>query len=311
MSMENRFTEIEQFENGTAKDKIITLKSVYKDGTMTVQPAFSPATGWFLGVAELSEEEKKKSKYYVKVGLTGLEARQNTRLKLKEGFQLDLSKERDAINWQWLKHLPCIAMSFEEAQRSKAYFYVHIEAREAEIRNKKTDRLYEALSYIRDDAPTNYPSRALLLGTDMEHEPLAVIKEFLDNKAKENPESIIRIYTHRSLKLYLLFHNAVKANIIRKNYDDNTYRYGTVILGINEELAVNYLSQKENQDILTLIDKQVFPAKYSGNELVTEIGPSLAPSKTELNKAETAVTSPLEEVKSTSKNATSNLNKLV
>lgn len=62
MSTNEKFSELEQFENGTSSDKVIVIKSIYKSGKHTVQPAVNPATGWYAGVERLSDEEKKSSK---------------------------------------------------------------------------------------------------------------------------------------------------------------------------------------------------------------------------------------------------------
>jgi hypothetical protein len=261
---EDRFAEIRQFEQGTSSNKIIEIRSVFKDGKHTVQPAFDTKSGWYAGVDRISEEEKKTRKYYITVGAVKDEARHNTKLKLENGYVFDLNKEIDAINWKWVQHLPCIAMSFDEAQMGKALFYVHIEGKEAEATNKRTEAKYEAMKLVMDDATTNYENRALLMGMDMESEAPAVIKEFLLDTANKNPSEIIRVYRGKDMKIKLLYVQAVKKGTVVVNPDDNVVKFGGTILGYSEESAVAYL--KENEDLLDLLTRDVNPGYFAAKQ---------------------------------------------
>lgn len=196
----DRFTEVDQLANGTSTDKVITLKSVYKNGKHTVQPAYDPSISWFAGVDRISEDEKKNLEYFVTVSNDPAKAHLNTKLVLKDGMEFDLANSTvDRINWAWVRHLPCIAMSFEEAQRGKALFYVHIEGREAEKDNKKTELAFEALKHVMEDPTTNYENRALLLGQDMTGETPANVKKFLLEQCKKNPEKVLSVYRSKTM----------------------------------------------------------------------------------------------------------------
>lgn len=254
-------TTIEQLENGTAKDQVIEIKAIYKTaGKHTLQPAFNPHTGWWAGVERLSEEEQKKKDYFVTVGKTGSESNLNTKIAMKDGHILDLNNKVDRINWEWLKHCPEIAMSFAEAQSSRALFYVHIEGREAELTNSKTEEMFEAMRLVMEDPTTNYENRALLLNMDMEGERPSVIKEFLLEKAKKDPKSILRIYRDKYMKINLLYLKAKKTNKILVSPNDNVVRYGSTILGVSDDSAIAYL--QSNEDILELLERDVNPEYF-------------------------------------------------
>lgn len=255
--MKSRFEEVDQLANGTSSNKVIEIRSVYKEGRQTIQPAFDPKTGWYAGVERLSDEEKKGRKYYVTVGGRGDDARKNTKIKLENGYTFDLSDPVDAVNWEWVKHSPCLAMSFAEAQMGKALFYVHIEGREAEEANKIMEHAFEAMQYVIKDATTNYVNRALLLGMDMEGEEPATIKQFLLETAKNSPEKIFRIYRDKAMKIYLLFAKAKKAGHVIKDEANGVFRYGTHILGVSDDACIAFLQQ--NEDILELIERDTNP----------------------------------------------------
>ena len=253
-------TTIEQLENGTISDQVIEIKSVYKTGKHTIQPAFDPKLGWWAGVDRLSEKEKEGLNYFVKVGLKGEHERENTRIVLQDGLTFNLSNEVDRENWKWVKECKdVLAMSYQEAQSSKALFYVHIEGRESEISNKKVELQFKALSLVMEDPMTNYVNRALLLGMDMENERPSTIKEFLLEKAKDKPSDIIRIYEGNTMKLHLLYLMAKKAHKITVG-SDNVIKYNEHILGMSDDSAVAYL--QSNKEILGLIERDVQPEYF-------------------------------------------------
>tara|TARA_R110000796_G_scaffold179502_8_gene296028 strand:- start:555 stop:1412 length:858 start_codon:yes stop_codon:yes gene_type:complete len=254
---EEKFTELDQYENGTPNDKIILIKSVYKNGKRTIQPSFDEDSGSWAGVDRVTDEDKKKLKYFVTVGNVGPDERLNTTVVLKAGLEFDLSKELDALNWKWVKHDTSLAMSHEQAQSGKAEFYVHIVGRESEQSNKSDELMFDALQCVMKDATTELSNRALLLGFDMSDEPPATVKQFLLSTAKKNPKSILNVYRNKSMRINLLFVKAKQRGIITVNNTDSVIKYGVTILGVSDESAIAYLQQ--NEDILELLQREVDP----------------------------------------------------
>jgi len=84
--MESRFQEVDQLQNGTTSDKVIQIRSVFKSGKHTIQPAFDTKSNWYAGVERLSDEEKKGKSYYVTVGEKGDRSNLNTKVVLQEGL---------------------------------------------------------------------------------------------------------------------------------------------------------------------------------------------------------------------------------
>jgi len=280
---------IDQLENGTAMDQIIEIKSIFKTaGKHIIQPAYNSHTGWWAGVDRYSEEEKKTKNYFVTVG-DRLNPHLNTKIVLKDGLFLDLRNEIDRINWNWLKECPEIAMSYAEAQGSKALFYIHMEGRESETTNKKTESRFEAMQLVMNDPATNYENRALLLNMDMEGERPSVIKEFLLDKAQKDPQAIVRIYRNKSMKINLLYLKAKKANKITVNPLDSVIKYGGQILGLSDEAAIAFL--QSNEDVLELLEREVNPEYFQ--EQIAKADTKLTP----VQKAQAARMQQLDEQK--------------
>lgn len=240
---------LEQLENGTPSEKRIVLKSIYKQGRLTLQPVFDPKMRWYLGVDRLSEEDKKGLTYWVEP---------TSKIRVEEGTEFNLNDDIDRLNWEWVKHSPRIAHSFEDAQRSKvALFYVHVEEDEAEKSVETTSELFEAMKYVIEDDPTNYSDRARLLGVDMKGNSPMVIKDFLLSEAKRDSKKVINAYTSNSVSMQLLFYKGLDAGIIKS--DNGVYKYGSQILGVSIEASVAFMQAPGNSSLAEQMELEINP----------------------------------------------------
>jgi len=244
---------IEQLENGTVTDKMIEIKSIYKNGKTTVQPVKDPMSGWYKGVERLSENDKRNLKFW---------AEPDTKFVLKEGVILDLTKEEHKVIWEWVKYQPCLAMSYDECQSNpEAEFYVHLQHKEAliSISRKKIKHLAE--EYVLNDNSSNYPLRVKLLGFDMDGEDPSVIEDFLLERAGSDPERIIKLYNDKFLSLRMLLMEAVaKRKIIIE--PTGAYRYGNIFMGMSEESVLDWMNSSENKSVVRLLEEDVNPEYF-------------------------------------------------
>lgn len=249
---------LEQIENGKSTDKIIEIKSVYKNGKTTVQPVRDSLSGLYLGVERLSEDDKKHKKFW---------AEATSKFILRDGVSLNLDKDSDRITWEWVKHQPCLAMDYEECQtRPEAEFYVHLKNKEAEIRISKREIKHKALSLILDDNPVNYAMKAKLLGVDMDGEnQILAIKDFLLDMAEKNPESVIHVYEDKMIMLRILIVQAVKKSKIKIDAM-GAYRYGNMYMGMDEDSAVEYLNARENAKVKELLERELNPEYFEDKD---------------------------------------------
>ena len=240
----------EQLENGTATDKILEIKSIYKNGKTTVQPVRDPMSGWYKGVPRLSEDDKRKLKFW---------AEKESKFVLKEGVTLDLNNEEHKVIWDWLKYQPCLAMSYEECQmKPDAEFYVHQRHKEA-IKNVDRKRTkYKAIQFITNDNPVNYPLRVKLLGINMDGEDAIVIEEFLLDQAEQNPQRIIKLYEDKFVSLRMLLLEALERGKIVIE-PSGAYRYGNIFLGMSEDSVVDWMNNPENRTTVRLIEEELNP----------------------------------------------------
>jgi len=290
---------LEQLENGTVTDKIIEIKSIYKNGKTTVQPVKDPLSGWYKGVSRLSENDKRDLRFW---------AEPETKFILKEGVVLDLNKEEHRVIWEWVKFQPCLAMSYEECQmRPLAEFYVHLQHKEALKSISRKKLKYQAMKYITEDNSSNYPLRVKLLGINMDGEDPSVIENFLLDRAELDPEKVIRLYNDKFLSLRMLLMEAVaKRKIIIE--PSGAYRYGNMFLGMTEESALEWLNNPENKSVARLLEEDVNPEYFKVNEpteieedeFVIDIAP-IQKSEIKTPAAKPATTYPISASKTTKK----------
>lgn len=250
---------IEQLENGVSSSKKIELRSVFKEGKITINPV-PDGLGGYKGVRRLSEDQKKSLTYW---------ATPTSKFILKHGVSFNLNVEEQKAIWEWVKHSPAIAQSEEACQFTPgAEFYVYEENKEVSAGISRKELKIKAGSLVISDAIANYPLRALALGVDMDDHNSATIKDFLLETAESDPLLVIAAYEAKDLNRKILLYKAVRQGVIE--IDSNSmYRYGQTIMGVSEKSALVWLGNPENSHLTEVLEKEVNPQyfkKVSDNE---------------------------------------------
>ncbi len=274
---------IEQLENGTVTDKLIEIKSIYKNGKTTVQPVKDPLSGWYKGVERLSENDKRNLKFWAEPSSTFV---------LKEGIILDLNNLQHKVIWDWVKYQPCLAMSYEECQsRPSAEFYVHLQHKEAVKSVTRKKLKYQAMKLVSEDNATNYPLRVKLLGINMDGEDPVVIENFLLERADTEPAKIIKLYKDKFLSLRMLLMEAVSKRKILIE-PSGAYRYGNMFLGMTEDSALDWMNASENASVVRLLEEDVHP-EYFKEKVEEEVPDTIKVDVTPSPKPTSKNTKPL------------------
>lgn len=247
------FKTLEQLEKGTPANKVIRLKSVFKQGKTTVQPV-KDGTGWYKGVERLSEDQKKGKIHIVDP---------TSKYVIKDGTTFDLKNEAMRVTWDWVKYSSCIAETYDEVQMTPgAEFYIHVEGEEAEKSVQRREQKYKASKLVMEDNAANYPLRVKLLGVNMDTEAGIILKEFLLDEVEKQPERIIAIYESHDLSFRLLLLKALDKNIIKKDPAAGIYTYGNTVLGMTESSAIGWMQDKKNSNLVDLLEKETSPEYF-------------------------------------------------
>lgn len=249
-----------------ARPKQIVLKSCYgKTGhKLRIEPCRDGKTGRFLGVANLSEEEKRKTDYVVTPGVTYLD--------IVDGYTFDLNDSRQAKDWEWVRHCPQIVGARDEtnftmdAEESRSFegadneFYVFDEENETASQEARFDKQYEALKYIHDlkGSGAIYQT-ARLLGSNMESSSVSAVRTFLLGKAQKHPDQVLKVAKDGSSKVRLFLYAALDKEIIRKRA--GVYYYNETALGTTEDQALLWLGEDRNYTLVRAMQLELYPAE--------------------------------------------------
>lgn len=246
---------IEQIENAPAGENVIVLKAVYgkQQGRLLLQPARDRRTGQLLGVKKLSDEDKRKVPYFVD---------NTTTREITDGLTLDLSEDIARIDWEWIKHCPEIALSFDESQSSAhALFYVKNDEKEISERIKKVKLTQKALSLVAEEkSQAQWYSVARLLGNRMDHAKPIEVEEYLYSIAQANPQKLVDAYTDKDAKAKLFLMSLRDKDYVKTI--GGVLRFGETPLGINESQAVEFIKNPMNASIIEIMRRTLYPEYF-------------------------------------------------
>lgn len=253
------FKTLEQMEKGTPANKIIKLKSVFKQGKTTVQPV-KDGTGWYRGVERLSEDQKKSRTHW---------AEPTSKYVIKDGTTFDLNDEAMRITWEWVKHSACIADTYEEVQFTPGTeFYIFIEGEEAQKSVSRKEKKYKASKLVMEDNAANYPLRCKLLGVSMDGEPSIVLKEYLLEEADKETDKVIAIYESHDLSYRLLLLKAIDKGIVSKDLQSGIHTYGNTVMGMTQDACLAWMQDTQNKHLVELLEKETNPEYFVKEEPV-------------------------------------------
>ena len=259
-------TALARHERNPLQNRTIVLKSCYgKTGhKLRLEPCRDGRTGRFLGVDNLSEEEKRRTDYVVQPGVTYLD--------ITDGHTFDLTDARQAKDWQWVKHCPQIVGARDEtnfhldAEESRAFegadneFYVFDEANETATQERRFDKQFEALTYIHNQKGASALYQvARLLGSNMESSSVSAVRTFLLGKAQKHPEQVLAIEKDADSATKLFLFAALDKEIIRRRA--GVYYYNEMALGTTEAQAILWLQEDRNYSFVRAIQVELYPTR--------------------------------------------------
>ncbi|WP_216726087.1 hypothetical protein [Hymenobacter siberiensis] len=250
--------------------KLVVLKSCYgkTNHKLRLEPCRDGRTGKWLGVADLSEEEKRNSKYVVEPGVTFLE--------IVDGFTFDLTKLKDATDWQWVKECPQIAGAREETNHAikgeeqedfTSYegadkeFFVFDEQAEEEREEKRYSKERKAENYVGDLSNTMIYRVARLLGSNMDGARPSAVRNYLSTKARKHPQQVLDVQKDPAQKSRLFMYAALDKEVIRKR--GGVFYYNDIALGTTDEQVLLWLGEDRNYTLVRGIANAINPAEQA------------------------------------------------
>lgn len=251
-------TNVEQLEKGIAGLRKITFRAVLgkTQGKLSVCPARSKSTGRLMGVANLSDDQKKVLPYVVN---------EETTIDIFDGFELNLDNEIDSINWEWIKHLPELVSSVEISYETpQALFYIENVEKDTEDRIKARKVKTDAFQYLNQATAAKKVEICRLLGIDADTMKPVDIDDYLGEIADSTPKKIVNAFEDKLIKVKLFLYRLTDMKIITID-SSGVYSWGNKVLGVNEGAVLIWLQLNENAAHI----KQLYDLAYPKAELTS------------------------------------------
>ena len=241
----------EQLANGTPSDKLLILKAFYKGDKAIVSPA-KDINRRYLGIKENIPEIKKLEMGYV--------PSPESRVRIYDGIEIDLNEEHWAKDWEWMQHCAEISPDFATGQATPgAYFYIFRPGIEEARNVLDVEKEVKLLNYVLNDSAENLYNRAMILGVNMNHEPISVVKDYMLGLVRTEPHKIQKVYESKTFSLELLLMHAMqKGSIAKKN---GVYTFGGILLGVNKNAVIAFFANPKNVSTTRAVEAVTYGRK--------------------------------------------------
>jgi hypothetical protein len=211
----------------------------------------------------LSEAEKnsKDRAYFIPVDMV---------IEVTDGKTFNLDDPYEANLWECIKNSSLIAPERDAKDAhgnflidgnirryGSAELYIERAGVEAKRRISRIQLVNKAYSFITDDSDEHRKTICKLLGKSVASMPDVDIQDYLYQKAEQNPNLIIDIYTSSDQALKLLLIEAKQKNIIVQ--ENGVLMYSDTPLGVTDEAAIIFFKDPANKAIYDSIKYEVFP----------------------------------------------------
>lgn len=224
--------------------KEITLRARWgkTQGALTLCPSSDPITGQMRGVADLTEEEKKKQ-----IRVVTLE----TTRKISDGMVIKYDNIIDRTDWMWMVYCEELAATRKEAWQSEVcLFYVDDYQQEQAQKVALKERILDAQLKVRALSDAEKAKLMRMFGVNPQYIAPSEISNFLYDKAEKFPDMVLERINDENKEEKLFFYDLVDANIIREDHDQKMFMYGDVRMGTTMAGVLDWLKNPDNIDLV-------------------------------------------------------------
>lgn len=189
---------------------------------------------------------------------------------VEDGKTFDLDNPYERNLWEAIKNSDIIAPERDAKDEQGNYLidgnirrygaaelYIDRPGVEAQRRVSKIQLINKACNYITEDTPAHRRVICKLLGKAMDHVTDVDVQDYLYQKAEQNPNLVIEIYTSSDQALKLLLIDARQKNIIRNQ--SGIWMYADTALGMTDEATILFLKDPKNKAIYDSLKYELYP----------------------------------------------------
>jgi len=176
-----------------------------------------------------------------------------------KGTVVDTRTPQGRLNYNFCKYHFQIAENEQDISKGKTLGVIRSEEAEAEIANARNKRKREALK-IYDKMTIEEVFKCLrILGNKVDamsqNMAYAKLQEFIEESEKNVDKFFALWVENTDRELEYTLEQAVAHGVVTKS--KTTYKYGTDVLGVTKQDAIDYLKDKANVDLLAAIKKGI------------------------------------------------------
>lgn len=171
---------------------------------------------------------------------------------------LDLDNPMDFITYKVLMESPRVAESDKNEDRikkPKAEYAVYDEAEKTKRENVKVTLKKKAWKIFNTASKKEQRDLLKLMGVNSHNASDEIVENKLAEIVENDPIKVIETKNQDNFKMKVFLADCVRTKALRRN--SGAYFYGDIHLGHDEEMAILFLENPENQEILLALKQKV------------------------------------------------------
>lgn len=254
--------------------RIVAIKNDFHKAPYYIAPKMDPIKKQYItGQEHLSKEEREALPFKID---------EDTSLPVNHLQMFDLENETDKIIFDFIKLDKAIAKSKKDVNPEVHRFYIEDKEEEAKEKISKTSKLKKALKFVDGLGLEELIDLGRVLGIGGAKSSNLEIQSAIEDLCVTKPQQIINVFDDPDRKYKMFLSKLVDGHILVK-IDGGTYKYGDEVIGVNEQYAIEYLRNKENNPVVTqwaklLKERNIGGVdKYEGDVIAVTKKPSPKP----------------------------------
>lgn len=178
----------------------------------------------------------------------------------EEGLVLNTQNPMDNLKYHVLKADPEVATSPEEASiNPKAQYIMYTDEAAAKNKNNKRDIIANAYAKFATLTQAEVVDALYMFGKDADYTDMEICKNTLGELLEKDPEKFLDVMGDDKFKDKVWIIKTIRAGIIRKGVIGTGFNmplyFGDIYLGKGLDEAINFLLDKENQNVFIGLKK--------------------------------------------------------
>lgn len=233
------------------KVELLAIKKSYESSPVYASPYFDERTQKFRvgGVEYASKlvQHPKRGDEYLAID-TPVPISDTTSFMLAHGNILDKNNPEQAFILKVAMDSGWVAPNFQSVNTAGTHrYYIKDEQAEAVATAIKSDRIFEAMTLVRNLTATDRSNYAFFKQKRVRDMTEQMIEAFVKELAVGKPDEVIKDLSAKGWKSRAFLEKLVQYGLVTS--DGGTYKIGTDVIGVDRDAAVAFLRDRANVEV--------------------------------------------------------------